>query len=187
LAVESKPATKNLAPFFHDLRPVVEGTAGSFSKLSPMFRSPGAGNDLYDLLRDLPPLSRLSEKALPRARRALKQSEEIFAFGRPYTPDLTAWLRSFGQAMAPYDANGHYARGMPVFDIYRFVDDADGGHYEPKAPADRGKGAPLSFNNLKRCPGAAAPATADGSAPFVDSGPFANADCDPSQTVRSTP
>ncbi len=187
LAVESKPATKDLAPFFRDLQPVAKNSVVTFSKLSAMFRSPGAGNDLYDLLRDLPPLAKMSKTALPRARRALDEGRDFFSFGRPYTPDLTAFLRSFGQAMAPYDANGHYLRAMPVFDIYRFVDDANGGHYEPKAPADRGKGAPLSFGNLRRCPGAAAPPPADGSAPFVDSGPSANVDCDPSQVVRPTP
>ncbi len=184
---ESKRSTKDLAGFFHDLRPVAQNSVRSFGQLSAMFRSPGAGNDLYDLLRDLPPLAKLTEAAVPRGRRALREGEDFFAFGRPYTPDLTAFIRSFGQAMAPYDANGHYARGMPVFDAFRFVDDADGGHFEPKPASERGKGAPLSFNNLRRCPGTAAPAPADGSAPFVDSGPLANADCDPSQTIRATP
>lgn len=186
-AVESKPATKDLAQFFRDLRPVAENSVDSFAQLSTMFRRPGAGNDIYDTFRDLPPLARLSEKALPRARRALRDSTPIFGFGRPYTPDLVSWLRSFGQAMAPYDANGHYARGMPVFDSFSFVDDAQGGHLEPKPPSERGRSPYLRFNQLKRCPGAAAPSPADGSAPFVDSGPLSYPDCDPSQTVGPTP
>jgi phospholipid/cholesterol/gamma-HCH transport system substrate-binding protein len=185
--VESKPATKDLGPFFREFRPVAENGAPLFRQLRLAFKGPGASNDLYDLLRDLPPLATLTERAVPRARRALRESVPIFGFGRPYTPDLTSWIRSFGQSMATYDANGHYLRGMPVFDAYTFVDDADGGHLEPKPPAQRGRGAPLTFNNLRRCPGTAAPAPADGSAPFVDSGELANADCDPSQTVRPTP
>ena len=105
----------------------------------------------------------------------------MFAFARPYTPDLVGWLRSFGGAMATYDANGHYARTMPVFNAFDFVDDAEGGHLEPKPPDQRGTSPAVSTGNLRRCPGAATRAPADGSAPFVDRGPDANADCDPSQ------
>jgi phospholipid/cholesterol/gamma-HCH transport system substrate-binding protein len=187
LAVVSRPATKDLAPFFEQLRPFAENSVGTFTQLSAMFGSPGEGNDLHDLLSEMPALARLSERALPEARKALRDSTPIFGFGRPYTPDLVAWIRSFGQAMAPYDANGHYARAMPVFDAFSFVDDAEGGHLEPKPPSERGRSPYLSFNNLRRCPGTAAPPPADGSAPFVDMGELANADCDPTQIVRSTP
>ena len=62
-------------------------------------------------------------------------STPIFGFSRPYVPDLTAWLRSFGGAMATYDANGHYARTMAGFDAFQFVDDAAGGRLEPEAAA----------------------------------------------------
>ena len=72
---------------------------------------------------------------------------------------------------------------MAVFDAYNFLDDAEGGRLEPKAPAQRGSSPYLKTGNLRRCPGAAAPPPADGSAPFVDSGTLANPDCDPSQSV----
>jgi phospholipid/cholesterol/gamma-HCH transport system substrate-binding protein len=75
---------------------------------------------------------------------------------------------------------------MPIFDAFEFVDDADGGHLEPKSAGQRGRSPNLTFNQLRRCPGTAAPSP-DGSAPFVDSGTLSNADCDPSQTVRPTP
>ena len=42
----------------------------------------------------------------------------------------------------------------------------------------------LSTGNLRRCPGAAAPAPADGSAPFVDDGLLAAPDCDPGQVPQ---
>lgn len=187
LAVESKPATKDLAGFFRDLRPVANESVGRFQQLSAMFDSPGPGNDLNDALRDLPPLAALTETAIPRARKSLRDSTPMFSFIRPYAPDLVSFVRGFGSATAPYDANGHYARAMPVLDGFTFVDDAEGGHLEPKAPAQRGKSPYLRFNQLKRCPGAAAAPPADGSAPFVDSGPLSNADCDPSQIVRPTP
>jgi len=87
--------------------------------------------------------------------------------------------------MAPYDANGHYARSTPVFDAFNFTDDADGGSLTPKPAAERGSSPNLSTGNLRRCPGSGAAAPADGSAPFVDMGELANPDCDPSQVIRN--
>jgi phospholipid/cholesterol/gamma-HCH transport system substrate-binding protein len=181
--VESGPASRVLPRFMREFRPFAQRSAGTFQKLSVLFDTEGKGNDLYDIMRDMPPVARLADRALPRARRSLRESTPIFSFARPYVPDLTAWLKDFGMAMAPYDANGHYARAMAVFDAYDFVDDAQGGRLEPKAPAQRGSSPYLSTGNLRRCPGAAAPPPADGSAPFVDSGPLANPDCDPSHSV----
>jgi phospholipid/cholesterol/gamma-HCH transport system substrate-binding protein len=187
LMVETRPVAPKLAPFFRRLRPFTERSVPTFRKLKTLFRTPGAGNDLYDAMRDLPPLAKLTERALPRSRRALRVSTPMFGFSRPYVPDLTAWLRSFGGAMGTYDANGHYARTMAVFDAFRFTDDLEGGHLDPKPPAERGRSPYLSRGNLRRCPGAAAASPADGSAPFVDTGDLANPDCDPSETVRGGP
>jgi phospholipid/cholesterol/gamma-HCH transport system substrate-binding protein len=181
--VESGPASRDLPRFMREFRPFAQRSVGTFQKLSFLFDAEGKGNDLYDIMRDMPPLARLAKRALPRARRSLRESTPIFSFARPYVPDLTAWLKDFGMAMAPYDANGHYARAMAVFDAYDFVDDALGGRLEPKAPAQRGSSPYLSTGNLRRCPGAAAPAPADGSATFIDSGELANPDCDPSHSV----
>jgi phospholipid/cholesterol/gamma-HCH transport system substrate-binding protein len=175
------PATEDLAPFMRELRPVVQTAVPAFRDLRRMFAQPGADDDLLDALRDLPALADLTEQAAPRGRRALEESTPMFAFARPYTPDLVAWLRSFGAATATYDANGHYARTVPVFNAFDFADDAEGGRLEPKPPGQRGSSAAVSTGNLRRCPGAAMPAPADGSAPFIDSGPDANADCDPGQ------
>jgi phospholipid/cholesterol/gamma-HCH transport system substrate-binding protein len=183
LWVETRPVAPKLAPFFRRLRPFTERSVPTFRQLKVMFRTPGAGNDIYDAMRDLPAIARLSERALPRSRRALRVSTPMLGFSRPYVPDLTAWLRSFGGAMATYDANGHYARAMAVFDAFHFVDDSEGGHLDPKAPGARGRSPYLRAGNLRRCPGSAAANPADGSAPFVDSGELANPDCDPSQAV----
>jgi phospholipid/cholesterol/gamma-HCH transport system substrate-binding protein len=176
-----------LAPFFRRLRPFTERSVPTFRQLKVMFRTPGAGNDIYDAMRELPTIARLTQRGVPRSRRALRVSTPMFGFSRPYVPDLTAWLRSFGGAMAPYDANGHYARTMAVFDAFHFVDDDEGGHLEPKAPAARGESPYLKVGSLRRCPGSGAPNPADGSAPFVDTGELANPDCDPSQAVGAAP
>jgi phospholipid/cholesterol/gamma-HCH transport system substrate-binding protein len=183
LWVETRPVAPQLGPFFRRLRPFTERSTPTFRQLKELFRSPGVGNDLYDAMRELPTLARLTGRALPRARRALRVSTPMFGFSRPYVPDFTSWLRSFGGAMGTYDANGHYARTMAVFDAFGFVDDPDGGHLVPKPPSERGSSPYLSLGNLRRCPGAATPSPADGSAPFVDTGELANPDCDPSQRV----
>lgn len=185
--VESEDAARVLPGYMRRLRPFVSNSVPIFSQLSKTFNGPGAGNDLYDTMRDLPPLANMADKAFPRAQESLRQSTPIFSFIRPYAPDLVSWLRNFGGAMAPYDASGHYARTTSVFDAFEFVDDPEGGHYEPKPPAQRGRSANLSLGNLRRCPGGAAPSPADGSAPFVDMGELANADCDPAQTVGAAP
>ena len=177
---ESAPALRR---FLAKSKPFFRRSVPTFKQLAAMFNSPGKGNDLYDTMRDLPPLSRLASKTFPRARRSLAQSAPIFSFIRPYTPDLVAWLRSFGSTFATYDRAGHYARSLPIFDAYNFVDDAEGGTLEPKPLGQRGRSPNLKSGLLRRCPGAAARPPADGSAPFVDSGDLSNADCDPSQVV----
>ena len=45
---------------------------------------------------------------------ALQESVPITAFFGPYSPELEGTFRTFGQASAYYDANGHYARISPV-------------------------------------------------------------------------
>ena len=185
--VESEPSAKVLPAFLRRFTKLGRESVPIFTDLRKTFNGPGAGNDLYDTMVDLPPLSKMADKAFPRARKSLQQSTPIWGFIRPYTPDLVAWLRSFGGAMAPYDADGHYARSMPVFDNFSFTDDGEGGSLTPKPAGERGSSPYLSTGNLRRCPGSAAPRPADGSAPFVDMGDLANPDCDPSQVIGGTP
>jgi phospholipid/cholesterol/gamma-HCH transport system substrate-binding protein len=181
--VESDPAADAFPPFLRKLEKLTANSVPTFKSLRLLFNGPGAGNDLYDTFRDLPPLDKLAKSSFPRARKSLADSTPVWGFIRPYVPDFVAWLRSFGGVMGTYDANGHYARTMPIFDVFNYVEDADGGSYTPKPPAERGRSPFLKLGNLKRCPGASTPAPSDGSAPFVDSGELANPDCDPSQRV----
>jgi phospholipid/cholesterol/gamma-HCH transport system substrate-binding protein len=185
--VESEPSAKVLPAFLRRFTTVAKESVPIFTDLRKTFNGPGEGNDLYDTMVDLPPLSKLAHTGFPRARKSLKESTPVWGFIRPYAPDLVAWLRGFGGAMAPYDANGHYARSVPVFDAFNFTDDADGGSLTPKPAAERGSSPNLSTGNLRRCPGSGAPRPADGSAPFVDMGDLAKPDCDPSQVIGGTP
>jgi phospholipid/cholesterol/gamma-HCH transport system substrate-binding protein len=178
------PASRRLAPFLHDLRPVVSRAVPTFHDFRLLFDQPGRADDLLDALRILPGLAKLTDNAFPQAEKTLGQSEPVLSFVRPYAPDLVGFVRSFGSASATYDANGHYARTIPVFDAFAFNDDAAGGTLTAKDRNDRGQSPYLSTGNLRRCPGTGLPALRDGSAPFVDSGPLANPDCDPSEIVK---
>jgi phospholipid/cholesterol/gamma-HCH transport system substrate-binding protein len=180
----SDPASRRLAPFLRDLRPVVTRAVPAFRDFRTLFDRPGKADDLLDALRTLPSLGRLSDKAFPQAEKTLGQSEPVLSFIRPYAPDLIGFIRSFGSAAATYDANGHYARTIPVFDAFKFTDDQDGGSLTVKDRTEKGRGSYLTTGNLRRCPGASLPQLSDASAPFVDDGPLANPDCDPSETVR---
>lgn len=176
-------SSRDLAPFLRRLRPVLERAVPVTQRLRQTFATAGPGNDLLDALRDLPPLAASTHRAAPAGREGLKQSTPLLSFIRPYAPDLVAWLRSFGSAGATYDARGHYVRSLPMTDAFRLVEDADGGALLPKPPSERGNSDAITHGNLKRCPGTAGSPPADGSTPFLDSGPLANTDCDPAQRV----
>jgi phospholipid/cholesterol/gamma-HCH transport system substrate-binding protein len=176
------PATKDLAPFAAQLRPVIDEAVPTFQQLREMFAQPGADNDLLDALKDLPALDAQAKTGFAEGEKALSASSPIFSFVRPYVPDLVGWVRDFGQVMSTYDANGHYARTLPVFDAF----EAGGTTLTAKPFDQRGTSANLKSGQLRRCPGAAAPPLPDGSAPFVDDGPLANPDCDATQVPGAT-
>lgn len=186
LTDSSEANTKNLAPFLDNLTPVLKNATPTFGQLRKMFARPGDYNDLLDALRELPALSKVTDKAFPSGSKALKDSTPIFSFARPYIPDAVSWLTGYDSASAAYDANGHYVRGLPIFNAFTFKDDGSGGTLTPRPANERGSSPALSTGNLRRCPGTSSPSPSDGSAPFVDSGDLANSDCDPSQTVRAS-
>ncbi|MEA2496546.1 MAG: phospholipid/cholesterol/gamma-HCH transport system substrate-binding protein, partial [Thermoleophilaceae bacterium] len=184
LVKASDPASRQLAPFFRDLRPVVSRAVPAFRDFRQVFDRPGNADDLLDALQTLPSLGKLTDKTFPQAVKTLNQSEPVLSFIRPYGPDLIGFIRSFGSAAATYDGNGHYARTVPVFDAFSYQDNSDGGTLALKEPTQRGKIPYLSLGNTKRCPGTSLPPLSDASAPFVDNGPLASADCDPNQVIK---
>jgi len=178
LVDESKPATRELAPFLRELRPLVRSARPTIADLSALIRRPGANNDAVEATRQLPALQRTATPAFRNSVGALKRSQPFIETVRPYAPEFVGWLRGFGQAASPYDANGHYARVSPIFNALSFTDSPAGGVLTPKA---RGTGRldGLQTGKVKKCPGAAIQAPADGSAPFLDSGALGPEDCDP--------
>jgi phospholipid/cholesterol/gamma-HCH transport system substrate-binding protein len=175
----SLPATKHLAKFFRQLRPLVADARPTIRDLRNLVTRPGANNDLIELLGKAPKLDSLAKTAFPDTITSLQKTTPVLSFIRPYTSDFVGWLRDFGQGAANYDANGHYARIQPIFNAYQFTDTPAGGKLTA-VPGDQ-RLAQLQTGNLERCPGAASQAPADGSAPFRDSG--GTLDCDPSQVL----
>jgi phospholipid/cholesterol/gamma-HCH transport system substrate-binding protein len=175
LVAESKPATKDLAPFLRELRPLIAAARPTIHDLRMVVSLSGPNNDLVDATRKLPQLQRVASPAFRNGTQALKKADPVLRFARPYTPDLVGWLRDFGQGSSNYDANGHFARIQPIFNAFQFTDNPAGGVLTPIPPADRFDG--FETGQIKRCPGAATQAPADGSAPFTDGGSL---DCDPS-------
>ena len=148
--------------------------------LRTLVRRDGPDNDLTDAATRLPSLQRVATPAFRSGREALARSQPVLEFIRPYAPELTGWLRDFGQGASNYDANGHYARIQPIFNAFSFMDNPAGGVLTPIPPSQRFQG--LETNQLRRCPGAASQPAADGSAPWRDvSGTL---DCDPGGAPR---
>jgi len=179
LVAESKPATKDLAPFLRELRPLLGEARPTIHDLDVLVRRPGPNNDLVDATRGLPPLQRVATPAFRNGRQALQKLQPVLEFIRPYTPEITGWLRDFGSSSANYDANGHFARIQPIFNAFQFTDNPAGGVLTPLDPNQRFDG--YITNQLRRCPGTASQIPPDGSAPWRNvSGTL---DCDPSQTL----
>ena len=171
LVEESKPATRELAPFFRELRPLVADLKPTIADLRTLIRQPGANNDLIELTAKQPRLAELTASVFPRAIRALDEAQPVISYARLYTPDLAGWFTKFGQVAAYYDANGHYARVMPVFSPARRNADNT---LEALPPQQRLEG--FERGVLRHCPGGSVQPPPDGSAPIAAEG------CDPDDT-----
>jgi phospholipid/cholesterol/gamma-HCH transport system substrate-binding protein len=178
LVSASKPATKDLARFLRELRPLVHDAGPTIADLRTLVHRGGAGNDLTDLVQKAPALERAAKPAFANSIQALQKSTPVLKTFRPYTPDFIGWVRDFGQGASNYDANGHFARIQPIFNAYSFTPSASGGTLTPIPPSQRLDG--LQTHVVKRCPGMASQAASDGSSPFRDFD--GSLDCDPGLT-----
>ena len=169
----SRPAAAVLPRFFRQLRPLLNEATPAFEDFSAIVSQPGRFNDATDAVRNLPRLQRIASPTFRRAIEAMRAGQPVIDFLRPYSPDLVGWFRDFGQSAANYDANGHYARVMPIFGIFRYLENADGSSsLAPVPPSERLSGLQSGFT--RRCPGAASQPRPDGSNPFAPDG----FDCD---------
>ena len=107
-----------------------------------------------DATRKLPGLQKVASPAFKNGTGALKKSQPVLQFIRPYVPELVGWLRDFGQGAANYDANGHYARIQPIFNAFQFRDLPAGPPQLVPLPVSQ-RLAGLQTQVMRRCPGAA--------------------------------
>lgn len=177
LLAASRPAAAVLPRFFSQLRPLLDESTPVFQDFSTLVHQPGPFNDATDATQHLPELQRIGSKAFASSIVAMRKGQPVIDFLRPYSPDLVGWFRDFGQSAANYDANGHYARVMPIFGAFRYIANASGGTLEPVPPSQRLSGLRGGFN--RRCPGAASQPRPDGSNPNAPAG----FDCDSSDVL----
>ena len=98
----SKPATRELAPFLRELRPLVARRAARRSATCALLVTPrGADNDLRrrDAQAPAPPAGR-DARRFANSTQALRKSQPVLEFIRPYAPELVGWFRDFGQGAA---------------------------------------------------------------------------------------
>ena len=172
----SKPATKHLAPFLRKFADLFKTMQPTFHDFRMLVNTPGKANDITDLTRQFPSLEKLARTNTKNSVAALKQSQKVIEFLRPYAPDFAAWITHFATVPAYYDANGHYARVLPIFNAFSY--DQANNQLNALAPAER-KNILQSLGN-KYCPGAATQTAPDGSNPFLDNGKLTTRECDPS-------
>ena len=159
----SKPTSKPLNTLFTRLRPLLVTATPVVSNFALAFSRPGPNNDLTEFANTLPALAKELTTASPATVTTLRESIPITAFFGPYSPDLEGTLRTFGQAGAYYDANGHYVRISPIFPDFKL---GSGNNLTPASLSQALEG--ILSNQLRRCPGAATQPAADGSSPFTD-------------------
>ncbi len=163
----SKTATKDLAPFLAELRPVLSKAVPVFKNLRLSARRPGFANDTAELLAALPTVQQRASRAFPHSEAAIAGFQPNLNFIRAYSPDLFNGFAKLGQASAPYDGNGHYVRAsFANLNLFKF-NGADNS-LEPIAPSEQYDPFGSSAGAKRRCPGGAAPDAADGSNPFVE-------------------
>lgn len=188
LVATSKTATRDLAPFLRKLRPVATKAVPVFRDLRLVVLRKGRANDLTDTLEDLPGVHSRASSAVPEAIDALDDSQPVLDFARPYMPDLLGFVSRFGQATAYYDAAGHYARVMPLTNVFSYnaaTEQLDPTFNQPELQYSFYDTTPGAEGIFTRCPGGASQPAADGSSPFTDDGRLLaggqppNPKCDP--------
>jgi phospholipid/cholesterol/gamma-HCH transport system substrate-binding protein len=173
----SKPQVKGLAPFLRRFAGLFATMRPTFDDFRRLVNEPGRYNDSTDLFRVSPELEKISRESSKNSIAALKQGQDEVEFFRPYAPDIAAWITHFSQVPAYYDANGHYARVLPIFNAFRYDEAAN----ELTALTPQERVTVLNQRGVKFCPGGATQPSSDGSNPWTDDGKLGPEDCDPSQ------
>ena len=183
----SKPVARKLGPYLDELRPFAREAVPTVRRLSRLVRFPGQRNDLFELQRTYPPLEQIAlvrkrrsidfgtgpknvgetRGAFPELTEALTDSTEIVAHGRPYTTDFVGWMDDFSHT-GTYDALGSFSRAQIYFNAFAVQDGLPTGELIPPELQGQTFKEIANLGQVKRCPGAAEEAAADGSNVFSE-------------------
>jgi phospholipid/cholesterol/gamma-HCH transport system substrate-binding protein len=175
LNTASAEDTKTLPAFLSRLARLFRTMQKPFVDLREIVDLKGPGNDAVDQMRQMPSLESLAKKSVGNSVKSLKSGQPIIEFLRPYAPDISSWIAHFAQVPAYYDANGHYARVLPIFSAFSY--DQSTNTVNALAPGERQTQVKNTPNRF--CPGAGTQSAPDGSNPFLDDGKLGFDDCDP--------
>ncbi len=159
VVAQAKPAVRRLPQFAAALGTLAQNALPTVSELAQLISNPSGGGDLTTLLQQTPALANAAKRAFPDLIEAMNDSQAQLDYLREYTPDVVAALTNLGQASGYYDANGHYMRAQPFFGAFGL--DASN-ELVDQPPSQRYDGLSVVSG---RCPGGAAQAAPDGSAP----------------------
>jgi phospholipid/cholesterol/gamma-HCH transport system substrate-binding protein len=203
----SKPVAIRLRPFFSEFRAAAADLVPTVRDLDQLVLRPGPANDLVDLNRLQPAVTRAAlgsgspecaenpssvedlqvaadddytQGAFGEQICALRDGRASLAFLRAYTPELVAWFDDFANSGID-DANGGMGRIATNFNAFTpAVGDPPGllpNIFETPASPSEAF-AGLTQDQRSRCPGANERPPGDGSTPFNEDGTL---DCDPTQ------
>jgi phospholipid/cholesterol/gamma-HCH transport system substrate-binding protein len=180
LVETAKPATKHLASFLSELRPVLSRAVPVFKNLRLSTSRKGFANDTIELLGAVPDVQQRASKAFPHAEQAIADFQPTLNFARAYTPDIFNGFGKLGQVTGAYDGNGHYARVQVLLNL--FERNGSSGELEPIPPSQQYNPFGASADARRPCPGGATQSAPDGSNPFTEP-PFASgvspSECNP--------
>jgi phospholipid/cholesterol/gamma-HCH transport system substrate-binding protein len=191
----SKPVAPRLRPFFREVRAAARDLVPTIRDLDRTVRRRGRDNDLVELTRLQPPLSRIAlgpvrrdgtgetpdsprrRGAFPESTEALEDSLRQLQFLRAYTPELVGWFDDFSHS-GIYDATGGIGRIASSFNQFPVAEPNLPSVFQPPIDTSVVFGRLFDTGNTRRCPGANERDPGDGSTPFTDNGRL---NCDPSQ------
>ena len=178
LVETAKPATRHLASFLSELRPVLSKAVPVFKNLRLSASRKGFANDNAEALAFLPVVEERASTAFPHAEQGIEAFQPTLDFARSYTPDIFNGFGKLGQITGYYDGNGHYARAQLVFNLFRR--NSGNGELEPISPSEQYAAFGSSAGARRPCPGGGTQSASDGSNPFVNP-PFAGSGVSSSQ------
>ena len=136
LVEASKPVAPRLNRLLAQLQPFAAQAGVPVKALADSVRKPGRANDLTELARVTPQLRDITVREASRngqrrrgsfaeASASFRRSTPIWAFWRPYGPDIIGFMKAFGN-VGIYDANGVASRSATLPGVLRPGPNGDG-------------------------------------------------------------